>query len=123
MTGDDFITLCTSRRKCVAFKTNDKSVDLLAWGSHCVYDFKKYAWCKFTVNGQSSKEVGVYLLSGLWSFPCRHSVNPWKQKRCSLGICISPFSDLPLNCPPYNETYSSFQIPSPGSLCPLLPLP
>ena len=49
MTGDDFITLCTSRRKCVAFKTNDKSVDLLAWGSHCVYDFKKYAWCKFTV--------------------------------------------------------------------------
>lgn len=39
MTGDDFITLCTSRRTCVAFKTNDKSVDLLAWESHCVYDF------------------------------------------------------------------------------------
>lgn len=31
ITADHFITLGTSRRKYVAFKTNDKSVDLLAW--------------------------------------------------------------------------------------------
>ena len=39
ITGDHFITPCTSGRKCVAFKTNGKSIDLLAWGSRCVYDF------------------------------------------------------------------------------------
>lgn len=26
ITGDHLITLCTSRRKCVAFKTNDKAL-------------------------------------------------------------------------------------------------